>query len=63
MAARHIAKQHRLFIVPVADGFVVYRENTVKGERAIRLGRRKDSAALLSFVKRLTQGAGADAPA
>lgn len=63
MLAHHIAKQHNLYVVPVTDGFVVYRKNPTPKGRGIRLGRRKDAGALLAFVKRLTQGAGVDAPA
>lgn len=54
MLAREIAKQHSLFIVPVTEGFVVYRRSPVPGARATRLGRRKDSSALLGFVRHLT---------
>jgi hypothetical protein len=63
-AARELAKAHRLRIVDVhdrvveADGlvrwapaFVVYR--AAPGEKGTRLGRRRDPAALLRFVRQL----------
>jgi hypothetical protein len=59
--ARELARAHRLFIVEVSDrvrgkyvrGWVVYRK-TGEGCRPARLGRRRDPAALLGFVRLLT---------
>lgn len=64
--ARHLAKLHGLFIVDVTDdifdkalnvwryvpAWVVYRKGA-NGSRGVRLGRRRDPAALLRFVRTL----------
>ena len=56
--AHMIAKDHRLFIVEVAEktgsAFVVYRKSAIPGQRATRLGRRRDPGALLHLVRQLT---------
>lgn len=62
-----IAKAHRLFIVKVTDNvpdkasgrtryvpaWVVYR-SAPRGERPVRIGKRRDPGALLHFVRKLT---------
>jgi hypothetical protein len=53
--AKLIAKNHGMYIVPVTEGqataYVLYREHPVKGQRGIRLGRRKNADDLLRLVK------------
>lgn len=56
--ARELAKAHNMFIVEVQDtinrelvtAYVVYR-NAINGSPRQRLGKRRDPAALLRFVK------------
>lgn len=54
--AFELCKQNGLFFVKVSDGYVVYRKGTERGN-GVRLGRRRDAGSLLSFVRKLTQGA------
>ena len=49
-AARHIARQHGMFVVPRGDTLLLYRQTG--SPRSALLGRRSNAADLHSLVKR-----------